>query len=43
MSEDASQVTVICPDEALAAVKESMAAAGKGRFRDPQAFWFAGK
>ena len=27
----------------LAAVREALRATGKGRFRDPRAFWFAGK
>ena len=27
----------------LAGVKEALGSAGKGRFRDPRAFWFAGK
>jgi hypothetical protein len=27
----------------LAAVKGALASAGKGRYRDPRAFWFAGK
>ena len=27
----------------LAAVKASLASAGKGRFKDPRAYWFAGK
>ena len=28
---------------ALAAVREALCSTGKGRFRDPRAFWFAGK
>jgi hypothetical protein len=27
----------------LAAVREALGSTGKGRFRDPRAFWFAGK
>jgi hypothetical protein len=27
----------------LAAVQQALASAGKGRYRDPRAFWFAGK